>query len=106
MEQDRTAFLFLLFPAILLTLRHYVWDGCMPAFAVQLYQVSVNQIDLHKLLVSGHFCGWYESFFLTEILLGLAVVPLYWFSIEGEYSQSQWKRHTILVIKIYFVPSM
>ena len=38
-KQDRTALLFLVFPAILLTLRSYVWDGCLPAFPVQLYQV-------------------------------------------------------------------
>jgi hypothetical protein len=36
--RDRTALLFLVFPAILLTLRSYVWDGCLPAFPVQLYQ--------------------------------------------------------------------
>ncbi|KAL1222152.1 hypothetical protein V5N11_011031 [Cardamine amara subsp. amara] len=36
--RDRTALLFLVFPAILLTLRSYVWDGCLPAFPVQLYE--------------------------------------------------------------------
>ncbi|KAG5384733.1 hypothetical protein IGI04_036203 [Brassica rapa subsp. trilocularis] len=36
--RDRTALLFLVFPAILLTLRSYVWGGCLPAFPVQLYE--------------------------------------------------------------------
>ncbi|OIW06849.1 hypothetical protein TanjilG_18231 [Lupinus angustifolius] len=36
--KDKTALLFLLFPAILLILRSWVWDGCLPAFPVQMYQ--------------------------------------------------------------------
>ncbi|XP_057538414.1 uncharacterized protein LOC130815906 isoform X2 [Amaranthus tricolor] len=36
--KDRTAYLFLLFPSILLILRSWMWDGCLPAFPVQLYQ--------------------------------------------------------------------
>ncbi|KAG7035539.1 Transmembrane protein-like protein, partial [Cucurbita argyrosperma subsp. argyrosperma] len=36
--RDRTALLFLLFPSLLLVLRGWVWDGCLPAFPVQLYQ--------------------------------------------------------------------
>ncbi|KAE9589302.1 hypothetical protein Lalb_Chr21g0307571 [Lupinus albus] len=36
--RDKTALLFLLFPAILLILRSWVWDGCLPAFPVQMYQ--------------------------------------------------------------------
>ena len=38
--QDRTAYKFLLFPSILLLLRWWIWDGCLPAWAVQIYQVS------------------------------------------------------------------
>ncbi|XP_043806225.1 transmembrane protein 120 homolog isoform X1 [Manihot esculenta] len=37
--RDRTALLFLLFPSVLLILRSWVWNGCLPAFPVQLYQV-------------------------------------------------------------------
>ncbi|KAF8413428.1 hypothetical protein HHK36_001411 [Tetracentron sinense] len=37
-DKDRTAFLFLLFPSALLILRSWVWDGCLPALPVQLYQ--------------------------------------------------------------------
>ncbi|KAK8710573.1 hypothetical protein V6N13_145891 [Hibiscus sabdariffa] len=36
--RDRTALLFLLFPLTLLVLRSWIWDGCLPAFPVQLYQ--------------------------------------------------------------------
>ncbi|KDO76805.1 hypothetical protein CISIN_1g0179612mg, partial [Citrus sinensis] len=36
--RDRTALLFLLFPSTLLILRSWIWDGCLPAFPVQLYQ--------------------------------------------------------------------
>lgn len=39
MEQDKTALLFLFFPAALMILRSYYWDGCLPAFPVQLYEV-------------------------------------------------------------------
>lgn len=38
-EQDKTALLFLFFPAALMILRSYYWDGCLPAFPVQLYEV-------------------------------------------------------------------
>jgi hypothetical protein len=37
--QDRAAYMFLLFPSILLLLRWWIWDGCLPALAVQMYQV-------------------------------------------------------------------
>ncbi|CAK9158280.1 unnamed protein product [Ilex paraguariensis] len=37
--RDRTACLFLFFPSLLLVLRSWIWDGCFPAFPVQLYQV-------------------------------------------------------------------
>ncbi|RCV04485.1 hypothetical protein SETIT_1G005300v2 [Setaria italica] len=36
--RDRTAYKFLLFPSILLLLRWWIWDGCLPAWAVQVYQ--------------------------------------------------------------------
>ncbi|XAR71551.1 hypothetical protein NMG60_11017886 [Bertholletia excelsa] len=36
--RDRTAFLFLFFPSLLLVLRSWVWGGCLPALPVQLYQ--------------------------------------------------------------------
>ncbi|KAL8148502.1 hypothetical protein AgCh_005753 [Apium graveolens] len=36
--RDRTALLFLVFPLLLLWLRSWTWDGCLPALPVQLYQ--------------------------------------------------------------------
>ncbi|RAL51516.1 hypothetical protein DM860_011018 [Cuscuta australis] len=36
--RDRTAFLFLVFPLLLLGLGFWVWNGCLPALPVQLYQ--------------------------------------------------------------------
>ncbi|KAI8540566.1 hypothetical protein RHMOL_Rhmol09G0273000 [Rhododendron molle] len=36
--RDRTAFLFLFFPSLLLVLRSWIWSGCLPALPVQLYQ--------------------------------------------------------------------
>ncbi|KAD3068765.1 hypothetical protein E3N88_36645 [Mikania micrantha] len=36
--RDRTAYLFLFFPSLLLLLRSWVWNGCLPALPVQLYQ--------------------------------------------------------------------
>ncbi|CAN6227106.1 unnamed protein product [Urochloa humidicola] len=36
--RDRTAYKFLLFPSIILLLRWWIWDGCLPAWAVQIYQ--------------------------------------------------------------------
>ncbi|KAJ6753434.1 TRANSMEMBRANE PROTEIN INDUCED BY TUMOR NECROSIS FACTOR ALPHA [Salix purpurea] len=36
--RDKTALLFLFFPSVLLCLRSWVWNGCMPSFPVQLYQ--------------------------------------------------------------------
>ncbi|WVZ81216.1 hypothetical protein U9M48_028621 [Paspalum notatum var. saurae] len=36
--RDRAAYKFLLFPSILLLLRWWIWDGCLPAWAVLFYQ--------------------------------------------------------------------
>ncbi|KAG6384074.1 hypothetical protein SASPL_135149 [Salvia splendens] len=36
--RDRTAFLFLCLPSLLLILRSWIWGGCLPALPVQLYQ--------------------------------------------------------------------
>lgn len=44
MEQDKTALLFLFFPAALMILRSYYWDGCLPAFPVQLYEVKYKEL--------------------------------------------------------------
>ncbi|CAL9081168.1 unnamed protein product [Musa textilis] len=71
--RDRTAFLFLLFPSTLLLLRSWVWDGCLPALPVQLYQVwllylyttlalrenilRVNGSDIRPWWICHHYCA-------------------------------------------------
>ncbi|KAK4854889.1 hypothetical protein QYF36_002207 [Acer negundo] len=46
--RERTALLFLLFPSTHLILRYWIWDECLPAFPVQLYQghldVELNDV--------------------------------------------------------------
>ncbi|CAM8877783.1 unnamed protein product [Rhodiola kirilowii] len=71
--KDRTALLFLLFPATLLVLRSWLWNGCMPAFPVQLYQawllflytglamrenvLRVNGSDIRPWWIYHHYCS-------------------------------------------------
>ncbi|CAL9067226.1 unnamed protein product [Musa banksii] len=71
--RDRTAFLFLLFPSTLLLLRSWVWDACLPALPVQLYQVwllylyttlalrenilRVNGSDIRPWWICHHYCA-------------------------------------------------
>ncbi|GMH09152.1 hypothetical protein Nepgr_010992 [Nepenthes gracilis] len=71
--KDRTAILFLLFPSTLLLLRSWIWNGCMPAFPVQLYQawllflytglalreniLRVNGSDIRPWWIYHHYCA-------------------------------------------------
>ncbi|XP_020113336.1 transmembrane protein 120 homolog [Ananas comosus] len=71
--RDRTAFLFLLFPSALLLLRSSVWNGCLPALPVQLYQawllflytslalreniLRVNGSDIRPWWIYHHYCA-------------------------------------------------
>ncbi|CAH8316369.1 unnamed protein product [Eruca vesicaria subsp. sativa] len=86
--RDRTALLFLVFPAILLTLRSYVWDGCLPAFPVQLYEawllflyaglamreniLRANGSDIRSWWLYHHYCA-----------MAMALVSLTW-EIKGQ----------------------
>ncbi|CAL5210337.1 unnamed protein product [Lathyrus oleraceus] len=86
--RDRTALLFLLFPAALLILRSWVWDGCLPAFPVQIYQawllflytglalreniLRVNGSDIRPWWIYHHYCA-----------MIMAVVSLTW-EIKGQ----------------------
>lgn len=81
--KDRTALLFLLFPAVLLVLRSWLWNGCMPAFPVQLYQawllflytglamrenvLRVNGSDIRPWWIYHHYCS-----------MSVALVSLTW----------------------------
>ncbi|XP_021851425.1 uncharacterized protein [Spinacia oleracea] len=86
--KDRTACLFLLLPSILLILRSWMWDGCMPAFPVQLYQawllflytglalrenvLRVNGSDIRPWWIYHHYCA-----------MVMALVSLTW-EIKGQ----------------------
>lgn len=86
--RDRTALLFLLFPAALLILRSWVWEGCLPAFPVQIYQawllflytglalreniLRVNGSDIRPWWIYHHYCA-----------MIMALVSLTW-EIKGQ----------------------
>ncbi|XP_008810311.1 transmembrane protein 120 homolog [Phoenix dactylifera] len=86
--RDRTAFLFLLFPCTLLFLRSYIWDECLPALPVQLYQawllflytslalrenvLRVNGSDIRPWWIFHHYCA-----------MLMALVSLTW-EIKGQ----------------------
>ncbi|KAF5184517.1 Transmembrane protein, partial [Thalictrum thalictroides] len=86
--RDRTAFLFLLFPSTLLLLRSWVWNGCLPALPVQLYQawllflytslalreniLRVNGSDIRSWWICHHYCA-----------MVMALVSLTW-EIKGQ----------------------
>ncbi|GAB4834824.1 hypothetical protein Ancab_033092 [Ancistrocladus abbreviatus] len=86
--KDRTALLFLLFPSTLLILRSWIWNGCMPAFPVQLYQawllflytglalreniLRVNGSDIRPWWIYHHYCA-----------MVMALVSLTW-EIKGQ----------------------
>ncbi|GAB4857930.1 hypothetical protein Ancab_015835 [Ancistrocladus abbreviatus] len=86
--KDRIALLFLFFPSALLVLRSWIWNGCMPAFPVQLYQawllflytglalreniLQVNGSDIRPWWIYHHYCA-----------MAMALVSLTW-GIKGE----------------------
>ena len=92
-EQDRTALLFLLFPAILLVLRSWIWKGCMPAFPVQLYQVHAHRPSCCQIMsqIIYHPCF---------ALSGVAFVPLHWFSFARKHLESKWERYSFMVMTL------
>ncbi|XP_078445921.1 uncharacterized protein LOC144714967 [Wolffia australiana] len=71
--RDRTAFLFFLFPSVLLLSRAWIWNGCFPAWPVQLYQawllflytslalreniLRVNGSDIRPWWIYHHYCA-------------------------------------------------
>eukprot|EP00252_Welwitschia_mirabilis_P006383 TRINITY_DN1724_c0_g2_i1.p1 TRINITY_DN1724_c0_g2~~TRINITY_DN1724_c0_g2_i1.p1 ORF type:complete len:376 (+),score=50.84 TRINITY_DN1724_c0_g2_i1:613-1740(+) len=86
--RDRTAILFLLFPIILLVMKNCMWNGCFPAFPVQLYQawllyfytslalrehvLRVNGSDIRPWWIYHHYCAMF-----------MALVSLTW-EIKGQ----------------------
>ncbi|KAK1297390.1 hypothetical protein QJS10_CPB15g00820 [Acorus calamus] len=101
--RDRTAFLFILFPCILLYLRSWIWDGCFPALAVQLYQawllflytslalreniLRVNGSDIRPWWIYHHYCA-----------MLMALISLTW-EIKGQPNCSHKQEGVILFLR-------
>ncbi|KAI4367991.1 hypothetical protein MLD38_016609 [Melastoma candidum] len=101
--RDRTAFLFLVFPASLLVLRSWIWGGCLPAFPVQLYQawllflytglalreniLRVNGSDIRSWWIYHHYCA-----------MIMALVSLTW-EIKGQPDCAQKQRGVQLFLQ-------
>ncbi|KAL1823973.1 hypothetical protein DCAR_0311993 [Daucus carota subsp. sativus] len=91
--RDRTALLFLVFPLLLLGLRSWTWDGCLPALPVQLYQawllflytglalreniLRVNGSDIRPWWIYHHYCA-----------MAMALISMTW-EIEKQPDCSQ-----------------
>ncbi|KAL6501000.1 hypothetical protein OROHE_025197 [Orobanche hederae] len=100
---DRTAYLFLSLPSLLLMLRSTVWDGCLPTLPVQLYQawllylytglalreniLRVNGSDIRPWWIKHHYCA-----------MGMAVISLTW-EIERGPDCAQKQRGVELFLK-------
>ncbi|KAK3155800.1 hypothetical protein QOZ80_2AG0098820 [Eleusine coracana subsp. coracana] len=86
--RDRAAYLFLLFPSTLLLLRWWIWDGCLPALAVQIYQAwllflyTSFALRENVLIVNGSDIRpwWIYHHYLAMII---ALVSLTW-EIKGQ----------------------
>ncbi|GLT64684.1 hypothetical protein SLA2020_371620 [Shorea laevis] len=101
--RDKTALLFLLFPSTLLCLRSWVWDGCLPAFPVQLYQawllflymglamreniLRANGSDIRPWWIYHHYCA-----------MIMALVSLTW-EIKGQPNCAQKQRGVQLFLQ-------
>ncbi|KAK4800867.1 hypothetical protein SAY86_021354 [Trapa natans] len=101
--RDRTALLFLLFPSALLMLRSWLWNGCLPAFPVQLYQawllflytglalreniLRVNGSDIRPWWIYHHYCA-----------MVMALVSLTW-EIKGQPNCAQKQRGVQLFLQ-------
>ncbi|KAJ0966935.1 hypothetical protein J5N97_023852 [Dioscorea zingiberensis] len=100
--RDRTAILFLLFPSILLILRSWIWNGCLPALPVQLYQawllflytslalreniLRVNGSDIRPWWIYHHYCA-----------MAMALVSLTW-EIKGQPDCAYKQRGIVLFL--------
>ncbi|XVE58221.1 hypothetical protein DITRI_Ditri04bG0152600 [Diplodiscus trichospermus] len=101
--RDRTAFLFLLFPLTLLILRSWIWEGCLPAFPVQLYEawllflytglalreniLRANGSDIRPWWIYHHYCA-----------MVMALVSLTW-EIKGQPNCAQKQRGVVLFLQ-------
>ncbi|KAK4433212.1 Transmembrane protein [Sesamum alatum] len=101
--RDRTAYLFLCLPSLLLILRTWIWDGCLPALPVQLYQawllylytglalreniLRVNGSDIRPWWIKHHYCA-----------MAMALISLTW-EIERGPDCAQKQRGVQLFLK-------
>ncbi|CAH1446597.1 unnamed protein product [Lactuca virosa] len=101
--RDTTAYLFLLFPSLLLVLRTWMWNGCFPALPVQLYQawllflytglsfreniLRVNGSDIRPWWIYHHYCA-----------MTMALISLTW-EIEREPECAQKQKGIQLFLK-------
>ncbi|XWS38090.1 hypothetical protein CRYUN_Cryun19dG0100900 [Craigia yunnanensis] len=101
--RDRTALLFLFFPLTLLILRSWIWEGCLPAFPVQLYEawllflytglalreniLRANGSDIRPWWIYHHYCA-----------MVMALVSLTW-EIKGQPNCAQKQRGVELFLQ-------
>ncbi|CAN1139186.1 Transmembrane protein 120 homolog [Linum perenne] len=101
--RDRTALLFLFFPFALLIMRSWVWNGCLPAFPVQLYQswllflytglalreniLRANGSDIRPWWIYHHYCA-----------MIMALVSLTW-EIKGQPNCAEKQRGVELFLQ-------
>nr|XP_043618036.1 transmembrane protein 120 homolog [Erigeron canadensis] len=101
--RDTTAYLFLFFPSLLLFLQSWIWNGCFPAFPVQLYQawllflyaglsfreniLRVNGSDIRPWWIYHHYCA-----------MTMALISLTW-EIEKEPNCAQKQKGIQLFLK-------
>ncbi|XP_020177346.1 uncharacterized protein [Aegilops tauschii subsp. strangulata] len=101
--RDRAAYMFLLFPSTLLLLRWWVWDGCLPALAVQVYQAwllflyTSFALRENVLLVNGSDIRpwWIYHHYLAMLM---ALVSLTW-EIKGQPDCSSKQRGVQLFLR-------
>ncbi|KAF6162236.1 hypothetical protein GIB67_008365 [Kingdonia uniflora] len=101
--RDRTAFLFLVLPSTLLLLRTWIWNDCLPALPVQMYQawllflytslalreniLRVNGSDIRSWWIYHHYCA-----------MLMALVSLTW-EIQGQPGCAQKQRGVQLFLQ-------
>ncbi|XP_006648213.2 transmembrane protein 120 homolog [Oryza brachyantha] len=101
--RDRAAYMFLLFPSILLLLRWWIWDGCLPALAVQMYQAwllflyTSFALRENVLIVNGSDIRpwWIYHHYLAMLM---ALVSLTW-EIKGQPDCSNKQRGVQLFLR-------
>ncbi|KAK8324097.1 hypothetical protein V6Z11_A12G280900 [Gossypium hirsutum] len=94
--RERTAFLFLLFPLTLLILRSWIWEGCLSAFPVQLYQAWLlflyTGLALRENILRSNgsdICPWW--IYHHYCAMAMALVSITW-EVKGQPNCTQKQR--------------